>query len=100
MVGDIDNIKSTTRYVYNLGSTVASWVSKLQKIVALSTIETVYIVMTEVEKEMMWLHFFLEELGHKYDQSVLHCDNHSAMHLEKNPFIMPRQSTYRFDITS
>ena len=64
MVGDIDNIKSTTRYVYNLGSTVASWVSKLQKIVALSTIETVYIVMTEVEKEMMWLHFFLEELGH------------------------------------
>ena len=64
MVGDIDNIKSTTRYVYNLGSTVASWVSKLQKIVALSTIETVYIVMTEVEKEMMWLQFFLEELGH------------------------------------
>ncbi|XP_068649057.1 secreted RxLR effector protein 161-like [Aristolochia californica] len=36
MAGDIDCRKSTTGYVYTLGSTTVSWVSKLQKIVALS----------------------------------------------------------------
>ncbi|KAL2518781.1 Retrovirus-related Pol polyprotein from transposon TNT 1-94 [Abeliophyllum distichum] len=36
---DIDGRKSTTGYVYTFGNTVVSWVSKLQKIVALSTIK-------------------------------------------------------------
>lgn len=34
--------KSTTRYIYNLGGTTISWVSKLQKIVALASIEVEY----------------------------------------------------------
>ena len=41
-----------------------SWVSRLQKINALSTIEAEYVAATEVAKEMIWLQFFLEELGH------------------------------------
>ena len=36
MAGDVDGKKITTRYVYTLGGTTISWVSKLQKIVALS----------------------------------------------------------------
>ena len=32
-----------------------NWVSKLQKIVALSAIETEYVVMIDVSKEMIWL---------------------------------------------
>ena len=34
---DIDNKKSTTRFVFTLGGTAISWVSNLQKIVTLST---------------------------------------------------------------
>ena len=39
MASDIDGKKSTMGYVYTLDGTIVSWVSKLQKIVALSTIE-------------------------------------------------------------
>ena len=41
-----------------------SWVSRLQKVNALSTTYAEYVVSTEVAKEMIWLQFFLEELGH------------------------------------
>ena len=32
--------RSTTGYVFTIGGTIVSWISKLQKVVALSTIET------------------------------------------------------------
>ena len=40
-----------------------SWVSRLQKINALSTTEAEYVANTEVAKEMIWIQLFLEELG-------------------------------------
>ena len=53
MAGDVDGKKSTTGYVYTLGDTTISWVSKLQKIVALSTTEVEYVTVTETSKEMI-----------------------------------------------
>ena len=63
--GDIDSKKSTTRFVFTLSSTTISWASNLQKIVILSTTETEYVATTEVGKDMIWLHGFLDELGKK-----------------------------------
>ncbi|KAE8710199.1 dr1-associated corepressor-like isoform X1 [Hibiscus syriacus] len=63
--------RSTTGYVYTLGGTAVSWVSQLQKIVALSTTEAEYVVVTEANKEMVWLQSFLEELGKKQENNVL-----------------------------
>lgn len=40
-------------YVFTLGFTAISWVSQLQKIVSLSSIEAEYIVATEASKEMV-----------------------------------------------
>ena len=37
MVGDRDNRRSTTGYVFIVGGTTVSWVSKIQSVVALST---------------------------------------------------------------
>ncbi len=85
MGGDLDGRKSTTGYVFTLGGTTVSWVSKLQKKVALSTTEAEYVAVTEASKEMIWLRSFLEELGQKLDDSTLHCDSQSAIHLAKNP---------------
>ena len=65
MAGDIDGRKSTTGYVYSLGGATISWVSKLQKIVALSTTEAEYVAVTEASKEIIRLQSFLEELGQK-----------------------------------
>ena len=65
LAGDIDSRKSTTEFVFTLGYTTISWVSNLQKIVTLSTTEAEYVAAIEAEKEMIWLHGFLDELGKK-----------------------------------
>ena len=52
-VGDIDSRKNTTGFVFTLGGTVISWVSNLQKIVTLSTIEAEYVAATESGNEMI-----------------------------------------------
>ena len=49
MVGDIDNRRSTTRYVFTVGGTTVNWVSKIQS-VALSTTEAEYVIATEASK--------------------------------------------------
>ena len=61
-----------------------SWQSKLQKYVALSTIEAEFITATEASKELLWLKKFVNELGFEQDKYVLFCDNQSAIHLSKN----------------
>jgi hypothetical protein len=55
MAGDKDRRRSTTGYVFTIGGTTIIWISKLQKVVALSTIEAKYVVSTEASKEMIWL---------------------------------------------
>ena len=61
-----------------------SWVSRLQKINALSTTEAEYVAATEAAKEMIWLQFFLEELGHPQKDNYLFTDSQSVIHLAKN----------------
>jgi hypothetical protein len=85
LAGDVDTRKSTTGYVYTLGGTAVSWVSRLQKIVALSNTEAEYVAVTEAGKEMVWLQGFLEELGQKQKKGILHSDSQSAIFLAKNP---------------
>ena len=61
-----------------------SWVSWLQKVNALSTTEAKYFATTEVAKEMIWLQFFMEELGHPKKDNYFFIDSQSAIHLVKN----------------
>ena len=61
-----------------------SWLSKLQKCVALSTTKAGFITATEASKELLWLKKFVSELGFDQDKYVLFCDNQSAIHLSKN----------------
>jgi hypothetical protein len=83
MAGDKDSRRSTTGYVFTIGGTTVSWISKLQKVVALSTIEAEYVAAIEASKEMIWLQRFMEELGKKKENSRLYCDSESAIHLSK-----------------
>jgi len=55
MAGDKDSRRSTIGYVFIVGGTVVSWISKLQKVVALSTIEAEYVATIEASKEVIWL---------------------------------------------
>jgi hypothetical protein len=65
MAGDKDSRRSTTRCFFTIGGTIISWISKLQKVVALSTIEEEYVATTKDGKEIIWLKRFMEELGKK-----------------------------------
>ena len=55
MAGDKDSWRSTTGYVFTMGGTAVSWISKPQQVVALSTIEAEYVAAIEASKEMVWL---------------------------------------------
>ena len=85
MDGYVDSRKSTTSYLYTFAGATLSWVSKLQKVVALSTTEATYIAAKKTCKEMLWMQRFLKELGIKQDKYVLHYDSESTIHLAKNP---------------
>ena len=63
--GDVDSSKSTSRYIYTIGGTTLSWMSRLQKCVSLSSTEAEYVAIDEAGKEMRWLTGYLEELGKK-----------------------------------
>ncbi|KAJ0726248.1 putative RNA-directed DNA polymerase [Helianthus annuus] len=80
-----DTFKSTTGYVFTAGGTAVSWMSKLQKSVALSTTEAEYMAVAEASKELVWLKAFLKELGKNQADYPLYCDNESAVKLAKNP---------------
>jgi hypothetical protein len=84
MAGDKDSRRSTTGYVFTIGGIAVSWISKLQKVVSLSTTEAEYVVATEASKEMIWLQRFMEKLGKKKENNRLYCDSQSAIHLAKN----------------
>ncbi|CAA0813897.1 cysteine-rich RLK (RECEPTOR-like protein kinase) 8 [Striga hermonthica] len=82
---DHDKRRSTTGYVFTYGGTAVSWISKLQKIVTLSTTEAEYVAVTEAAKELVWLQNFLNELGRPQEDLALYSDSQSAIHLAKNP---------------
>ena len=84
LVGDIDTRWSTIGYVFTIGGVVVSWVSILQKVNALSTTEAGYVSAIEATKLLIWLQFFLEELGHPQKDNYLFIDSQSAIHLAKN----------------
>ena len=56
----------------------------MQKCVVLSTTEAEYITANEAGKEMLWLKWFLQELGLKQDGYVVNCDSQNAIDLSKN----------------
>ncbi|GJR53654.1 transposable element [Tanacetum coccineum] len=84
--GDLDRRRSLTGYVFTLGGCAISWKATLQSTIALSTTEAEYMAMAEGIKEAIWLKGLVGDLGMQQDQdqTVLHCDSQSAIHLSRN----------------
>ena len=84
-VGDLDKIRSTSGYVFNLFGGAVSWMSNNQSIVALSTTEVKYMVATHASKEAVWLQRLCSSMGLVQEAIGIDCDSQSAIFLEKNP---------------
>eukprot|EP00253_Pinus_taeda_P011152 PITA_11152 len=61
--GDLDQIRSTSGYVFNLFGGAVSWMSKKQSVVALSTTEEEYMAATHASKEAVWLQRLCSSMG-------------------------------------
>ncbi|CAL9006506.1 unnamed protein product, partial [Prunus brigantina] len=82
----VDTCKSTSGYVFSIGSSAISWSSKKQSIVALSTTESEYVALASAGFQARWLKSILKEMGQVQEgPTKLFCDNKSAICLSKNP---------------
>ncbi|XP_034684185.1 secreted RxLR effector protein 161-like [Vitis riparia] len=75
-VRDLNDRKSTSGYVFMLGSGAMSWSSKKQPMVSLSTTEPEFLVATSFAYQAIWLRRILEGLNHdQHDSTTVYCDN-------------------------
>ena len=75
---DVYSSKSASGYIYTIGGTVVSWMSRLQKCITLSSTEAEYVAIAEAGKEMIWLADYLEKLGKKQSEKILYSDSQSS----------------------
>ena len=82
----LDNRRSTSRSVFTLGTSAITWYSKIQEIVALSTVEAEYVTTTSSTCQAIQLRRILSDFGlEQREATVIHCDNKSAIAIAKNP---------------
>ncbi len=84
--GDVDDRKSTSGYIFQVGGTSVSWKSRKQSCVALSTAEAEYVALSQAAQEAIWLRQLDTDLqGTSSEPTVIYEDNQSAICLSKNP---------------
>ncbi|KAE8668864.1 tir-nbs resistance protein [Hibiscus syriacus] len=89
--GDHDTRRSTTGYVFKLGSGTISWCSKRQPTISLSTTEAEYRATVMTSQESSWLIQLMNNLHQPVDYAILlYCDNQSAIRLAENPVFHAR----------
>ena len=83
---NLDSRKSTTGYVFFLNGGPISWVSKLQRTIALSTVEAEYTALVHAIQEGIFLRRLIQSLGEEmHGPTVLFEDNNGAANLVDHP---------------
>ena len=74
--GNTTDRRSTSGYMFSLGSAVIAWSSKKQPTVALSSTEVEYRGVAVVKCEAIWLKWPLNDLQEEVsDSTTIYCDN-------------------------
>ena len=90
-VGDLNDRKSTSGYIFLLGSGAVSWLSKKQPIITLSTTKAEFVAAAGCASQVVWMRRVLNQLGHVQKKSTLvMCNNSSTIKLSKNPVMHGR----------
>jgi Reverse transcriptase (RNA-dependent DNA polymerase) len=83
---NLDDRKSTLGFVFFMGSTTFTWLSKKQPIVTLSTCEAEYVAACSCVCHSLWLRKLLKEMNFSQENATnIRVDNKSAIELAKNP---------------
>ena len=90
-VGSAYDRRSTSGFMFSLGSATITWSSKKQPTVALSSTEVEYKGDAVAACEVAWLHMLLGDLGIQVETPiVIYCDNLSSIQLAWNPVFHAR----------
>ncbi|XP_043805250.1 secreted RxLR effector protein 161-like [Manihot esculenta] len=82
----VEDMKSTSSYLFSLGLGYFSWISKKQEVVTQYTAEAEYIAAAAASNQAIWLRRLLADF--KNDQSeatLLWCDNKLTIAIANNP---------------
>ncbi|XP_019057273.1 PREDICTED: uncharacterized protein LOC109116391 [Tarenaya hassleriana] len=69
-VGNQEDMKSTSGYVFKIGGVIFSWQIQKQEVIAQSTMEAKYISAAVVVNQTIWLRNLLDNLGCKQEGST------------------------------
>ena len=84
--GDAIDKRSTCGYAFLLYGSLVSWSSKIQWVIALSTVEAEFMAGTEACKELIWIRSICSGLGIlSTSATILRGDNTGSIALSKNP---------------
>ncbi|GJX10622.1 retrovirus-related pol polyprotein from transposon RE1 [Tanacetum coccineum] len=84
--GSIDDSKSTSGYIFTLGSGVFCWNSKKQSVAAQSSAEAEYISVAGAVNHAIWIRKLLSDLDLTQEgPTVIFCDNKSVIAIAENP---------------
>ncbi|MCO5604381.1 hypothetical protein L7F22_058546 [Adiantum nelumboides] len=90
-VGSATDRRSTSGFMFTLGSAAITWSSKKQPTVALSSTEAEYRGAAVAACEISWLRKLLMDLRLQVDREVvIYCDNLSSIQLAENPVFHAR----------
>ena len=89
--GSVSDRRSTSGFVFSLGSGAVSWSSKKQPTVALSSTEAEYRGAAIATCEAIWLKRLLKDFNEPVDEPIrIYCDNQSSIQLARNPVFHAR----------
>ena len=84
--GCLEDRKSTSGYMFSLGSGAVCWSSKKQAVTALSSSEAEYTAATSSACQAVWLRRILADINQEHEEpTVIYCDNKAAIAMTKNP---------------
>ena len=89
--GSADDRRSTSGFMFSLGSAAITWSSKKQPTVSLSSTEAEYRGAAVAACEVAWLEMLLHDLRLQVHRPVvIYCDNLSSIQLARNPVFHAR----------
>ncbi|XP_062112963.1 uncharacterized mitochondrial protein AtMg00810-like [Humulus lupulus] len=95
---DPTNQKFAIGFCIFLGDSLISWKSKKQTVVSQSSTEAEYRAMSSTTKEIVWLRWFLEDMGVFHSKPTpMYCDNQSAIQIAHNSVFHDRTKNIEID---